>query len=141
MQFKQKDDTFILRLDKGETIIETLQKFLEEKEINGGFFTGLGAVNQIILRYFDQNENKYYEKTFNEDLEVTSLIGNITMFQGKPAIHSHIVLGNKEFQSISGHFTEGTVGATLEVILIKREFGVIRKLNENLGLNLLHFNS
>lgn len=139
MEFKQKDNVYFIRLDKGENVLQVLEKFLDENNIKGGFFTGLGAINYLKLYFFNQKEKNFNEKVIEEDMEVTSLVGNITMNEGKPYIHSHIVVATKEFSSYSGHFKEGIVGATMEIVLIEKDVLVGRKFSEEIGLNLFEF--
>lgn len=139
MHFTEDNNTYFLKLDKGEEVLSTIRKFVAQEQITSGYFSGLGALNQVTLRFLKQDEKEFIEKTFKEDFEVTSLSGNITQNNGIPYLHSHIVLANREFQAISGHFHEGVVGATLELVLTVTDSKISREYSDEIGLQLMKF--
>ncbi|WP_394020584.1 PCC domain-containing protein [Anaerococcus cruorum] len=47
-----------------------------------------------------------------ENLEITSLIGNITTFEDKPVVHTHITCANENSKVIGGHLGEATCSFT-----------------------------
>ncbi|MFH1663743.1 MAG: PPC domain-containing DNA-binding protein [archaeon] len=137
MRHKKTSSGFVLRFFSGESVLEEFIAFLEEKKVFSGFFYGIGALNKAELAHFSLEEKKYLSKTFEEDLEVLSFSGNISLKQGKPFVHSHIVLGKKDFSVIGGHFVSGTVGATLEVFLQVFPEKIERKKDSKTELFLL----
>ena len=64
----------------------------------------------------------------NEKAEVASLIGDIGLVNGKPALHIHAVVVPKDGIARGGHVLQATVWPTLEVFLmacptpLKKEF-------------------
>ncbi|MHA2074153.1 MAG: PCC domain-containing protein, partial [Candidatus Hodarchaeales archaeon] len=67
---------YLIRLYRGEDIIDSLQKFCQHQlEIGAGTIQGIGAVSKAIIGFFDGIE--YKENIFTENLEVLALIGNI----------------------------------------------------------------
>ncbi|RMG30183.1 MAG: DNA-binding protein [Methanobacteriota archaeon] len=139
MEFKGNGSIFFLRLDPDEKIMETLLAFLEDQFIPSGTLMAVGAVKEATLRYFNQKEKTFVEKVFAEPMEVTSLTGNITVKDGTPYVHPHVVLGRRDFSTISGHLQEGVVGPTLEITIQAFDLSIQRIHSEEIGLNILHF--
>lgn len=130
---------YFLRLDPEEKIVQSLLEFIENHDIPSGFFMGVGAVKDATLRYFDQQTKEFVEMEFVEGMEVTALTGNISTMSGEPYIHPHIVLGRRNFSTISGHLKEGTVGPTLEVVLVSGDEAIGRRFEPTIGLNIFSF--
>jgi len=138
MQFKKLSDGFVLRFFSGESLLDKLAEFLEKEKIFSGFFYGIGALEKAELAHFSFTEKKYLNKVFSEDLEVLNFTGNISLKESKSFIHSHIVLGKKDFTVIGGHLISAVVGATLEVFIQPFSHAIERKKEEKTGLFLLN---
>ena len=111
--------TYIVRLDAGEKIVETLKSLCERDAIGGGFFQGLGAVGEAEIGHFDPESNEYAWVQLSGPYEIVSLYGNITAADGKPFIHAHIALGDNTFAVKGGHLKEAVVSVTCEITLTR----------------------
>lgn len=136
MEILETQDGYFVVLSRGEAIIENLSKLVAEKNIGSGTLTGLGAVYDSRLGFYHLPEKKYDERLFKEEMELVSLMGNISWFSGKPVIHIHVTLGNPEFQAIAGHLFEAKVAVTAEIYLSKKGPRIERSYCELVGLNL-----
>ncbi len=132
MESRKEGQHTVLRLWKGEKVIETLSNFLNEKRIFGGFFQAIGAVSFAEIGYFETGSRNYLWKKFDEDMEVVSMLGSITEL----GPHIHIVLADRHFSCHGGHLREATVGATLEVFLTEMK-KIRRKEDKETGLKLM----
>lgn len=127
----------IIRLKKGDKVVESLTR--EVEEIESGIMFGLGALSQASLKIYDLKEKKYNIKKFNGDLEVGSFTAIIAKNpDGKTGIHPHIVISKDEFESYGGHLEEATVAATFEVFIIASDTKINRYFDQEIGLNLLN---
>lgn len=117
MQFARYGSHYVLRLDEGEEAVSSIRSFLADHDIFAGYFVAWGAFNRLKLEYYQPGEREYKERTFNEQLEVASLLGNIACLDGEPVIHAHLTAGDQEFRTYSGHLAEGIVRPTLEVFV------------------------
>ncbi|GAQ95505.1 hypothetical protein TAGGR_2400 [Thermodesulfovibrio aggregans] len=99
------------RLFKGDEIVSTITKFLKENSITSGLISGIGAVKKAKIGYYNQSEKKYISQEFNEPMEILSLKGNISIKDGEPFLHLHIVLSKEDFTCIGGHLYEAEVFA------------------------------
>ncbi len=137
MFFKKVSNGYIIRLEKGEEVIATLSNFTEKEKIPGGFLYGLGTVKDATLGYFDLEKKEYLKKTFNEEYELSSFVGNIYYFEGKPGVHAHVTLSGKDFNVIGGHLFSATITGTGEFFIYVSDDILERKKDSQTGLNLL----
>jgi hypothetical protein len=129
--------SYIIRLDAGERVIETLRSLCERDGIGSGFFSGLGAVNEAELGHFDPATGDYFWTKLSGSYEIVSLYGNITVVDGKPFIHAHASLGDETFAVRGGHLREAVVSMTCEITLTRFKDDIGRKRDEATGLFLL----
>jgi uncharacterized protein len=125
---------YIVRLDAGEKIVETLKALCERDEIGAGFFSGLGAVDEAEIGHFDPASNDYTWIRLSGPYEIVSLYGNITTVEGKPFIHAHIALGDNTFAVRGGHLKEAEVSVTCEITLTRFRDDIGRTKDAATGL-------
>ncbi len=126
--------TYVIRLDAGEKIVETLKALCERDAIGGGFFNGLGAVGEAEIGRFDPAVNAYSWTVLAGPSEIVSLYGNITTVDGKPFLHAHIALGDDAFAVRGGHLKEAVVSVTCEVTLVRFRDDIARAKDAASGL-------
>lgn len=139
MEFKQFNDKYILRLDKGEEIVDTLRKFCQDQGITLGWINGLGAVNRASIGLFETATKKYHAREYTGDMEISSLTGNISTMQGDVYLHLHACLSDAENKTFGGHLNAATISATGELIIGVIDGTVDREFSEEIGLNLYKF--
>jgi len=74
-------------------------------------------------------------------VEVLSLVGDVTINDGKPNIHAHVVLGKRDGSTSGGHLIEAIVRPTLEVILTESPAHLERRFAKEAGLPLISLDS
>jgi len=136
MKSRRIADGFLVRLERGEEVIAELTAFAADKKIPWGFLQGIGAIREVTLGYFDTDTNRYRTKRIRETVEVVSLIGNISHLDNKPSIHAHIVVAGPEQRLLGGHFIEGTVAVTLEIIVTVISTRLVRTPDTKTGYAL-----
>lgn len=136
MQYARYGSDYVLRLDEGEQAVATIRGFLVEHGIMAGYFVAWGAFSQLKLAFYQIKEGAYKEHTFDEQLEVASLLGNIACLNGDPVIHAHLTAGDEEFRTYSGHLIEGIVRPMLEVFVtpLPGELHRVRSERTNLAV-------
>lgn len=137
MQFRKTKNGFLIRLIKGEEIISSLSGFVQKQNILGGFVFGLGAFKDATLGYFHSGKREYVKNSFEEDMEFGSLTGSISYVEGKPFIHAHVVAAGSDAKACFGHLFSATISATGEFFIIPSDVKVERKVDPDVGLNLL----
>lgn len=137
MNSKKIENGYILRLIKGERVVEKIISFCEENNINSASITGIGGVSEAELGYYDLSTKEYHWRKFEGLYEITSFSGNIALVEGKPVLHSHITISDTNFQAFGGHLKEAIVGPTCEVIIKTFSIGLTRSMDDEIGLKLL----
>jgi predicted DNA-binding protein with PD1-like motif len=128
---------FLLRLDKGDELFSVLKTFCLQHTIKAGWFQGLGAAGEVILSFYDLDEKKYIDVTLQEDVEIVSLTGNVGWLQNEYAFHAHGVFATKDYSTKGGHVKKLVVSATCELFLTTLTKKLVRKYDEQTGLQLL----
>jgi predicted DNA-binding protein with PD1-like motif len=130
--------TYALIFDIGDEVNETLLAFAKEREVESAHFTGIGALSDVVIGYFEWDTKEYKHIPVHEQVEVVSLVGNIARSpEGGPALHAHIVLGKSDGTAMGGHLLGGHVRPTLEVALIESPAYLQRAIDPETGLALL----
>ena len=127
MQFQKLNNSFIVYVEKGEKVMETLTNFCIENNIHSGQLAGIGAVKNIDIGAYDINTKDYVHRKFDEILELLSFQGNVALKDEKPFLHAHITLGTHEME----------VAAVGEFIIHDFRDETHRKLNDKIGLATL----
>lgn len=139
MDYRRFDNTIVLRLEKGEEVIESINKLCIKESIKAGTIAGLGATNDIVIGLFKVDEKKYYSTSYNEDFEITNLTGNISVMNNEPYLHIHGTFGKADGTCVGGHLNKAVISATSEIFITVIDGNIGRKFDENIGLNLIEF--
>jgi predicted DNA-binding protein with PD1-like motif len=143
MRSRRLDDTnglatYALVFDTGDEVNETLLAFAREHKVGSAHFTGIGALTDVELGYFEWDRKEYKRIPVREQVEVVSLVGNIALSpEGGPALHAHIVVGKSDGTAMGGHLLGGHVRPTLEVALTESPAHLQRAIDPETGLALL----
>ena len=69
MEYKRFEDTYVVRLDRGEELIETLKEFVKKEKITLGSISGLGASNFVEVGLFNIETKEYKKNVYEQDME------------------------------------------------------------------------
>ena len=120
----------MVRIRHDADLIQSILQLARIKEIEAGSFTAIGALKRAKLGYYDQKNRKYREMVFESPHELVSCVGNVSLSEGKPFAHAHVVLADDKGNTRAGHLLEGIVFAA-EVHLRQLEGPKLeRKLDE-----------
>lgn len=130
--------SFALVLETGDEVMTCLDGFARRESLDGAAITGIGAFCEATLAYFDWERKDYLDRSFAEQLEVASLVGDIAADgQGAPALHIHLVLGRRDYSALAGHLVRGVVRPTLELVVTETPAHLRRRKDPNTGLALI----
>ena len=134
MQYKQVDKDYFIYIEKNEKVMDTLTRFCKKQSITNAKISGIGAVKQSEIGAYDTIGKEYIRKQFPDVWELVSYEGNVTLKDGDPFVHGHVVLSNHDMKTIGGHLFEMTVAAVGEFFLRKFDNDAYREINEDVGL-------
>lgn len=135
--FEANERTFALIFDPDDEVISGLKAFAMEQGLAASRFSAIGAFKDALLGYFDWQKKEYEKIPLHEQVEVLSLLGDVTLKDGKPSIHAHVVVGKRDGTAHGGHLLEAHVRPTLEVILTEAPKHLTRHFDETSGLALI----
>lgn len=129
--------TFVLIFDPGDEVIQGLTDFVRRERLRGSRLTAIGALSDAVVGYFDWEKKAYTRTGIREQVEVLSLVGDVAVKDGEPAVHAHIVLGKADATAHGGHLLEGHVRPTLEVVIVESPRHLQREFDPLTGLALI----
>jgi len=141
MTFRQIDEspkTFVLVFQSGDEVAEGLLRFAQEQKLSAASFTAIGAASSVRLGWFSW-ESKRYEPsvTLDEQVELLSLIGDVAVKDGAPAVHAHAVIGRKDGTAHGGHLLKAHIRPTCEVVLTESPAHLQKFIDPESGLALI----
>jgi len=129
-----KNASFV-RLERGSDMLNSLTEAARELGIDAGTVQAIGAVSELVVGYYRQEEKEYLRIPFPEHLEIGSALGNVSLKDGRPFVHMHVTATRADGTTVGGHLMEGTT-----VFLVEAYFRTlggpapVRKPEEDLGL-------
>ena len=136
MKWRREGSRIFIRLELGDEVHGSLADVAAREGVSGGWFSGIGAASEVELGYYHL-DRRDYERTFiASDVEVASVSGSLGLVDGKPFVHLHAVVSDREGITRGGHLFRAVTGATLEFVLLVAEHPIERTRDEETGLNL-----
>ena len=139
MEYRRFQDTLIVRIDRGEEIVEKLLEVAGKEDIRLASIEALGAVDDFTVGVYNTGEKQYHANRFEGPFEIVSLTGTITTMDGKPYLHLHMSAGDGSGAVFGGHLNRAVVSATCEMVVREAHGTVERAQDPDTGLNLFRF--
>lgn len=96
--------------------MKALKEFSETNKLSGSSFSAIGAFSKLTVGYFDWQKKEYKKIEINEQVEVLSLLGDVSIKDDlKHQVHAHVVVGKSDGTAHGGHLMEAYVRPTLEL--------------------------
>lgn len=138
--YKTIGNKHILSLDNHCEIVEAIKTFCKDKGIMSGSISGIGAINEMTLRFFNPTTKQYEDKSFCEQMEIANITGNISVMQEEPYLHIHITTGRSDSSSLAGHLLSAKLNGAGEFIIEDfKSSSIGRAFNPSIGLNCYNF--
>jgi predicted DNA-binding protein with PD1-like motif len=129
--------TFALVFDKNDEVVDGLLAFAKQNNLQASHFTAIGAFRRTRIGFFDRAKKAYKEIPLEEQVEVLSLIGAVTLGDGEPKLHAHVVVGREDGTTRGGHLLQGQMWPTLEVVLTESPRYLRRRVDDETGVPLI----
>ena len=136
---KKVGDTYIVSLKDKSSIYDALTDFINKQKIRGGQVTGIGAVNEATLRYYNPATKTFIDKTFQEQMELTSISGNVAEIAGALSVHLHVTLGRSDYTALTGHLRDAFIRGAGELFFYPLNSRIVKTKDAVTGLNLYNF--
>jgi predicted DNA-binding protein with PD1-like motif len=122
---------------QGDEALSGLLEFAEKYDVTSAHFTAIGAVNGATLGWFDPQRKMYKKIPINGQHEVTGMSGDIALYQGKPVVHTHMLVGTSDGTTRAGHVLAAYVSPTLEVMVTVDPVAMQKRFDPETDLTLI----
>ena len=128
---------YVVIFYQGDEAFSGLLEFAEQYHVTSAHFTAIGAVNGATLGWFDPQRKMYKKIPIVGQHEVIGMSGDIALYQGKPVVHTHMVVGSPDGTTRAGHVLAAYVSPTLEVMVTVDPVSMQKRLDPETDLTLI----
>ena len=128
---------YVLIFAKGDEVVSGLTELAETHHVRSAQYTAIGDALSGKVGWYDFNRKMFKVIPINRPCEVTSLIGDIAVYNGKAVAHSHINLADEDGISHGGHLLELIIGPTLEVFVTVYQSSLYKKLSPEFNAGVI----
>jgi predicted DNA-binding protein with PD1-like motif len=122
---------------QGDEAFSGLVEFAQKYHVTSAHFTAIGAVSGATVAWFDPQRKMYKKIPIVGQHEVIGMSGDIALYQGKPVVHTHMVVGNQDGTTVAGHVLEAYVSPTLEVMVTVDPKSMHKRFDPETDLTLI----
>lgn len=147
MKYIKDGKSYIVRIDRGEEVLDKLNEFIKETDVKAASITGIGACSEVELGVYSVKKREYIKNKYEGEFEILSLIGNITQDGEEPYIHLHIMIsdgmvlaGGLTFGmgiTVGGHLNKCIISGTCELRLDECENAYQRRVDDETGIKVI----
>ncbi len=105
------------RIPTDSDLFNALTDICLQENIQLGRIEAFGAVRKARIGYYDQHQREYRFQEIDRPMEITVMIGNMSVRNGEPALHAHITLADENGNAMGGHLAPGTIVFACEFVL------------------------
>jgi predicted DNA-binding protein with PD1-like motif len=140
MEYQRFDNRLVVRVDKGEELLQTLAHVCEKESVFAASVQGIGYTDEMKVRIYDNRTDEFIFQTLKGPMEITGLTGNIVMADNGIYPHVHIMAADETMHVKGGHLVSCQIAAVAEVILDVLPDTLRRGESDDLRLGTLRFN-
>ena len=94
MEYQKFGNTLIVRLDRGEEVVDRLLELARREHITLASVNGLGAADDVTVGVYFPATQEYKSNQFQGEYEIISLHGTLTTQEDQPYGHFHMSIGD-----------------------------------------------
>jgi predicted DNA-binding protein with PD1-like motif len=127
---------FGVNLYRGDEAFSGLLEFVEKYDVTVRI-SRIGAVSGATLGWFDPQRKMYKKIPVDGQHEVIGMSGDIALYQGKPVVHTHMVVGGPDGTTRAGHVLSAVVSPTVEVMVTVDPMTMHKRFDPDTDLTLI----
>jgi len=121
---------YVLVFATGDDLRTGLAEFAKKYDVKSAHYSAIGDASSLTVGWYDAEKKMFKVIPINEAAEVTTLTGNIAIYNGQPVNHSHVNVATSDGIVHGGHLLELVVGPTLEVFVTVEPVALHKKFDE-----------
>jgi len=133
----EKTQQYAVIFYQGDEAFSGLLEFAQKYHVTSAHFTAIGAVDGATLGWFDPQRKMYKKIPINGQHEVIGMSGDIALYQGKPVVHTHMIVGAADGTTRAGHVLAAYVSPTLEVMVTVDPVTMQKRFDPDTDLTLI----
>jgi len=133
----EKAQQYAVIFYQGDEAFSGLLEFARKYDVTSAHFTAIGAVNGATLGWFDPQRKMYKKIPIDGQHEVIGMSGDIALYQGKPVVHTHMLVGASDGTTLGGHVLTAYVSPTLEVMVTVDPVTMQKRFDPDTDLTLI----
>ena len=130
--------SYVLIFAKGDEVLSGINDFAQKEHITAAHFSAIGALSSAKTAWFDLEKKEYRVSSFNEQLELVSMNGDIGVHDGTPTLHTHYAVADLNGKTHAGHLIEAVTMPTVELFMTTYPVALQKNLDEQTDLKLFH---
>src|SRR6267143_1484594 len=134
---KESTKKYAVFFYQGDGAFSGLLEFAQKYHVTSAHFTSIGAVSGATLGWFDPQRKMYKKIPILGQHEVIGMSGDIALYQGKPVVHAHMVVGAPDGTTRAGHVLAAYVSPTLEVMVTVDPVAMQKRFDPETDLTLI----
>jgi len=103
-------------LARDEDLLEGLNAAVAELGYRAATLQVIGGLDEAVLGYYDDQAEEYVP-TRTGHVEIAAGLGNVSIRDGTPFIHLHLVVSERDGRALGGHAMEGCKAFVVEAYL------------------------
>ena len=128
---------YVVIFANGDEIRSGLTEFAQKYKAMTAHFMAIGDATSVRFGFFDYDRKMFKVIQIGEPTEVSSLDGNIAVFDGKPVVHIHATVATSDGTMRGGHVLELVTGPTLEVFITVEPTTLYKRVNPKYGAAII----
>lgn len=130
--------TYAIALQRDDEVATALLEFATTHRVTSGHFTGIGALREVRIAWYDLSNKEYRIMDVPGQVEALSLVGDVGVAGASPVVQCQLVVGLEDGTTRGGHLVHALASPTLEVTFTA-EPTMLRKSFDNYSrLTLIH---
>lgn len=137
MNYRKHGDTYVLRAEPGEDLVQAVMDLATIEDIALGEISGIGACGEADLGHYSVELQEYKEILLREETELLSFTGNLSEMNGEHYLHVHGVFAKRDGSVVGGHLKRAVISGTSEIFIRVLPGHIQRVPDDRTGLNVL----
>jgi predicted DNA-binding protein with PD1-like motif len=129
--------TYAIIFATGDEVVSGLTEFAQKYHVKSAHYTAIGDATSAKVGWFDQARKQFKVIPISQPSEVSSLMGDIAVYNGKSVAHTHVTVSTEDGLSHGGHLIELLVGPTLEVFVTVEPTPLFKRLNPKFNAGVI----
>ena len=139
MDYRKHQDTYIVRMDRGEEVVDCLKRLCRACGISLAQVSAIGAADRAEIGLYNVEKQQYIKTELEGEMEVISILGSVTVKDGDVYLHLHASFGLSDMTVRGGHLNSCRISGTCEMFVRELPGPVGRMHDQETGLNVLSF--